>query len=146
MCSIGRLMSFAQKWIFARTGFTFDVHFVRYTALVPCWYFYYQSCLNSLWHIFNKLRKTFLRDFGPWWHDSVTQLLHICHIHDENLPFYHIPVGFYRIEIWWLWRLFEFSVVALMFRKMGTLRSWSEGMDMVVTQYKLWCLNRLSWY
>ncbi len=35
---------------------------------------------------FNKVLETFLRDFGPYWHDSITQLLQICrlHIHDTN--------------------------------------------------------------
>ncbi len=37
--------------------------------------------------------ETFLRDFGPYWHESMTQLLLICrlHIHDANLPFHRIP-------------------------------------------------------
>ncbi len=68
-----------------------------------------QSCLNSSWHRFNKVLETFLRDFGPYWHDSITQFLQICrlHIHDVNLPFHHIPKVLYWIEIWWLWRPFE---------------------------------------
>ncbi len=47
--------------------------------------------------------ETFLRDFGPYCHDSITQLLQICrlHIHDENFPFHHIPKVLYWIEIWW---------------------------------------------
>ncbi len=58
---------------------------------------------------FNKMLETLLRDFGPYCHDSITQLLQICrlHIHDENLPFHHIPKMLYWIEIWWLWRSFE---------------------------------------
>ncbi len=37
--------------------------------------------------------ETFIKDFGPYWHGSITQLLQICqlHIHDANLPFYHHP-------------------------------------------------------
>ncbi len=35
--------------------------------------FWLQS-LNSSLHRFNKVLKTFLRDFGPYWHDSITQL------------------------------------------------------------------------
>ncbi len=37
--------------------------------------------------------ETFLRDFGLYWHESITQLQQICrlHIHDANLPFHHIP-------------------------------------------------------
>ncbi len=67
-------------------------HFIRYTLLVPGWTpFCLQNWLNSLWHRFNKVLETFLRDFGPYWHDSITQLLQICrlHIHDVNLPFHH---------------------------------------------------------
>ena len=35
------------------------------------------NCLNSSWCTFNKVLETFLRDFGPYWHDSITQLLQI---------------------------------------------------------------------
>ncbi len=69
---------------------TLSGHFIRYTLLVPgC----LQNCLNSSWHRFNKVLETFLRDFGSYWYDSITQLLQICrlHIHDVNLPFHHIP-------------------------------------------------------
>ncbi len=62
--------------------------------LLPGWTpFFLQNCFNSLWHRFNKVLETLLRDFGPYWHDSITQLLQICrlHIHDVNLPFHHIP-------------------------------------------------------
>ncbi len=85
-------------------------HFIRYTLLVPGWtHFCLQNCLNSSWHRFNKVLETFLRDFGSYWHDSITQFLQICrlHIHDVNLSFHHIPNVLYWIEIWWLWRLFE---------------------------------------
>ncbi len=88
-----------------RTG-----HFIRYTLLVPGWTpFCLQNCLNSSWHGFNKMLETFLRDFGPYWHDSITQLLQICqlHIHDANLPFNQIPKVLYWTEIWWPWRPFE---------------------------------------
>ncbi len=77
-------------------------HFIRYTLLVPGWTnFCLQNCLNSSWHRFNKVLEAFLRDFGPYWHDSITQLLQICrlHIHDANLPFHHIPNVLYWIEI-----------------------------------------------
>ncbi len=90
--------------------YTLTGHFIRYTLLVAGWTpFCLQNCLNSSWHWFNKVLETFLRDFGPYWHDSITQLLQICrlHIHDENLPFHHIPKVLYWMEIWWLWRLFE---------------------------------------
>ncbi len=67
--------------------YTLTGHFIRYTLLVPGWTpFCLQNCLNSSWHRFNKVLETFLRDFGPYWPDSITQLLQICrlHIHDAN--------------------------------------------------------------
>ncbi len=55
--------------------YTLTGHFIRYTLLVPGWTpFCLQNCLNSSWHSFNKVLETFLRDFGPYWHDSITQL------------------------------------------------------------------------
>ncbi len=72
-----------HKYIYTLTG-----HFIRYTLLVPGWTpFCLQNCLNSSWHRFNKVLETFLSDFGPYWHDSITQLQQICrlHIHDTNL-------------------------------------------------------------
>ncbi len=85
--------------------YTLTEHFIRYTLLVQGWTLVcLQNCLNSSWHIFNKVLETFLRDFGPYWHDSKTQFLQICrlHIHDVNLPFHHIPKMLYWIDIWWL--------------------------------------------
>ncbi len=53
--------------------------FISYTLLVPGWTsFCLQNCFKSSWHRFNKVLETFLRDFGPYWHDSITQLLQIC--------------------------------------------------------------------
>ncbi len=65
--------------------YTLTGHFIRYTLLVPEWTpFCLKNCNNYLWHRLNKVFETFLRDFGPYWHDSFTQLLQICqlHIHD----------------------------------------------------------------
>jgi len=81
--------------ILTMTVYTLTGHFITYTLLVRgltpfcC----LQNCLNYLWHRFSKVLETLLRDFGPYWHDSITQLLQICrlHIHDANLPFHHIP-------------------------------------------------------
>ncbi len=89
---------------------TLTGHFIRYTFLVMGWSpFCLQNCLNYSWHRLNTVLKTFLRNVGPYWHDSITQLLQICrlHIHDANLPFHHIPKVLCWIEIWWLWRPFE---------------------------------------
>ncbi len=44
------------------------------TGLVP---FCLQNCLNSSWHRLNKVLETFLRDFGPYWHNSITLLMTI---------------------------------------------------------------------
>ncbi len=61
-------------------------HFIRYTLLVLGWTpFCLQNCLNSSWHRFNKVLETFLRDFGPYWHDSITQLLQICRLHNQYI-------------------------------------------------------------
>ncbi len=87
-----------QIYIYTLTG-----HFIRYTLLVLGWtHFCLQNCLNSSWHRFNKVLETFFSDFGPYRHDSITQLQQICrlHIHDTNLPFHHIPIVLYLIEIW----------------------------------------------
>ncbi len=100
--------------------YTLTGHFIRYTLLVPCWtHFSFSDWLNSSWHRFNKVLETFLRDFSPYWHDSITQLLQICrlHIHDVNLPFHQIPKVLYWIKIWWLWRPFELSELIFMFKK-----------------------------
>ncbi len=94
-------------------------HFIRCTLLVPGWTpFWLQNYLNSSWHRFNKVLETFLRDFGPYWHDSITQLLQICrlHKHDVNLSFHHIPKVLYWIEIWWLWRPWVKELI-VMFKK-----------------------------
>ncbi len=58
-------------------------------------------------------------DFGPYWQESIRQLLQICrlHIHNANLPFHHIPKVLYLIEIWWLWRPFEESELIVIFKK-----------------------------
>ncbi len=52
---------------------------------------------SYIYDIYNKVLETFLRDFAPYWHDSITQLLQICRllIHDVNLPFHHIPKVLY---------------------------------------------------
>lgn len=40
-----------------------------------------QNSLNSLWVGSSKVLETFLRDSGPCWLDSITQLLQICQLH-----------------------------------------------------------------
>ncbi len=56
--------------------YTLTGHFIRYTLQVLGWAFFcLQNRLNSLWHRFNKGLETFLRDFGPYWHDSIMQFL-----------------------------------------------------------------------
>ncbi len=100
--------------------YTLTGHFIRYTLRVPGWTpFCLQNYLNYSWHRFNKVLETLLKNFGPYWHDSITQLLQNCrlHIHYANLPFHHIPKVLYCIEIWWLWRPFEWSELIAMFKK-----------------------------
>ncbi len=60
---------------------TLTDHFIRYTLLVPGWTPFAFRTLNSSWHRFNKVLETFLRDFGSYCHDSITQLLQICRLH-----------------------------------------------------------------
>ncbi len=44
---------------------TLTGHFIRHTLLVPGWTpICLQNCLNSSWHIFNKVLETLLRDVG----------------------------------------------------------------------------------
>lgn len=63
--------------------------------------------------------ETFLKDFGPYWHDSITQFLQISrlHIYDANLLFHLIPKVLCCVEIWWLWRPFDYSELTVMFKK-----------------------------
>ncbi len=93
-----------HSFMFYIYKYTLTGHFIRYTLLVPGWTAFCLQNFNSSWHRFTKVLETFLRDFDPYWHDSITQLLQICrlHIHDANLPFHHIPKVLYWIEIWWL--------------------------------------------
>lgn len=53
-----------------------------------------------VWHRFKKVLETFLRVSGPYWYNSITQLVVICrlHIHEANLPFPHIPKMLYWID------------------------------------------------
>lgn len=47
-------------------------------------------------------------DSGPHGHDHVTQILKICWLHIRGVnPFHHITKMLDWIEIWWLWKLFE---------------------------------------
>ncbi len=119
--SVRKMNNKLYIYIYTLTG-----HFIMYTLLVQGWTpFCLQKCLNSLWHRFNKVLETFLRDFGPYWHDSITQLLQICQLHiHANLPFHHIPKVLYWIEIWWLWRPFEWSELIVLFKK--TSLRWFE--------------------
>ena len=96
------------------------LHFIRYTLPIKVWTpFCLQNCFNYSRHTLNKVLETFLGDFAPCWHDSITQLLQICwlHIYDANLPFHHIPKVLCWIEIWWLWRPLEYSELIVVFKK-----------------------------
>ncbi len=73
---------------------TLTGHFIRYTLLVPGWPpFCLQNCLNSSWQKFNKVLETFLRDFGPYWYDSIKsnqiKSNHFyCHITTAQVPWW----------------------------------------------------------
>lgn len=43
---------------------------------------------------------------------------HLLHIHDVNLLFHHIPEVLQQIESWWLRRLFEYTKLSVMFKKL----------------------------
>lgn len=49
--------------------------------------------------------------FGPYWPHKITHMLQICqlNIRDINLPFRLIPKVLCWVEIWWKWRLSEYS-------------------------------------
>lgn len=84
-------------------------HLIRHTLLVPCWPWElpWSFCgTDSTWVL-----EEFLRDLGPYRHDSITQLLQIyqLHIYDVNLLFQPIPEVLYWIEIWWLWSALEYN-------------------------------------
>ncbi len=79
-------LNYWNKWTFPRHSnllrctctHTLTGNFIRYTLLVPGWTpLCLQNCLNSSWHRSNKVLETFFRDFGLYWHDSITQLLQI---------------------------------------------------------------------
>ncbi len=62
--------------------YTLTGQFIRYTMLVSGWTpFCLPNSLNFSGHRLNKVLETFLRYFGPYWHDSITQLLQICRLH-----------------------------------------------------------------
>jgi len=100
-CQSRTICTHPHQHISGNTLTLYKVHLAS-TGLDP---FCLQNSLKSLWHRFNKVLETFLGDFGPYWHDSITQLLQICrlHIHNVNLPFHHISKVLYWTEIWWLW-------------------------------------------
>jgi len=76
------------------------------TILILCLTpFRFHNCLNSTWHWFNKVLKALFTNVGPYWQDSILQLMEIngVHIQGTKLPFHHIPKMLYWVEIWWLW-------------------------------------------
>ena len=82
--------------------------FIKYTFLVLGRTFLCpQNSLTDLWHGFDKVLETFLRDSGPCSRYRIKQLLQIFRlcIHAVNLPFHHTPMVLYLIEIWSLCRL-----------------------------------------
>ncbi len=156
------------KYIYIfQKNYTYD-HFIRYTLLVPGWTpFCLQNCLNSSWRRFNKVLETCLRDFGPYWHDSITQLLQICrlNIQDVNLrsttsQSCSIDWDLVTVEaIWVKWTHCYVQETSLRWFELcdtvhypagSSIRRWVQcihkGMDMVSKQYsgRLWRLNDAS--
>jgi len=83
-----------------------------------------QNCLNCMWHWFNKVLKAFFRNVGPYWSDSILQLMEIR----VRVPFHHIPKMLYWVEIWWVWRPFWYSQLIGI---QETNLKWLELCDMV---------------
>ncbi len=79
-CALARLVTLEVDWSLSEIPIRWSLDVTRSYRLKG-------NCLNFSWHRFNKVLETFLRDFGPYWHDSITQLLQIyrLHIHDANL-------------------------------------------------------------
>ena len=96
--------------------YTLTEHFIRNTTQILG---RAQNRLNSLWHGFVKMLKTFLWDSVPRLNDCFTQFLLICqlHIHAVNLPFNHILKVFYWIQIRWLGRALKKIEPLVMFMK-----------------------------
>jgi len=62
--------------------------------------FYLQNCLNSSLHGFNKVLETFLRDFGPYWHDSICCRL-VSWTSRMRMPQYSAgSIGIRRCTLW----------------------------------------------
>lgn len=55
--------------------------------------FVFRTASNYQWHRFNKVKERFLREFGPYGWDDITQL-----VHDEYLPFHCIPLDAIRVH------------------------------------------------
>lgn len=65
---------------------TLTWHFIKiYTLEMPGWT---PLCLHNYFSSSYHTLNTFLIDFGPYWHDSIAQLLQI---QIANLPFHRIP-------------------------------------------------------
>lgn len=125
--------------------------------------FFLQNRLKSSWHWFKKVAETFYRDFAPYWHDNITQLLQMCRLHIHESNFHCIPKVSNWIEIWWLWKTISIQWPHCHGQE-SSLR-WSEltwhinlpeaairrcvhyaneGTDVVSnnTQCRLWCLKK----
>ena len=74
LTSVLELSIYAGLWLSTSDGlkaedtmlvYTLTGHFIRYILLVPGWT-PFAFRLNPLWHRFNKVLETFLREFGPY--------------------------------------------------------------------------------
>ncbi len=151
--------------------YTVTGHFIRYTLLVPGWTpFCLQNCLNSSWYRFNKVLETFLRDFGPYCHDSITAVaadLSTAHPWCES-PSYTTSKGalldwdLVTVEAIWVkwthchvqetvWDWFELCDM-LHYPAGSSIRRWvhciHKGMDMVSNNTQVVCVFKRcsNWY
>lgn len=88
---------------------------IKYTMLVAGWTSLSFSCHNSSCYRFNKVLETLLRDFGSYWHETITQLLQ--------------TVGY--IPIMWIYCS-------------TTPQKYSVTVDVILVQFKKLVWDRLS--
>ena len=74
------IISFSNCECFVARYFFVCVFVLQWTS-TSTGFFQFQNCFNSSWHRFNKVMETFPRNFGPNWHDGLTQLVQICQLH-----------------------------------------------------------------
>lgn len=113
-------------------------HCIRYALRWLDWMpFCLQNSLKSLWHRFNKVLETFIRDFGSYCHDSITELLQICqlHLNDANILF-HISK---KKPVWDDLSFVTWCIILLEVAIGGWLHCGHKGMDMASSNTQVNC-------